>query len=61
MDHPPRSADAAEVWPEEKLGLERFQHIHNAVFKRIDDRDRCLREKPQLWLKIREPAWLEGE
>ena len=28
----------SEVWPKEELGLEGFQHIHNAVLKRIDDR-----------------------
>jgi len=26
------------VWPREELGLERFQHIHNAVLTRVDDR-----------------------
>ena len=28
----------SEVWPKEELGLERFQHVHNAVLKRIGDR-----------------------
>ncbi len=28
----------SEVWPKEELGLDRFQHIHNAVLKRIGDR-----------------------
>jgi len=28
----------SEVWPKEELGLERFQHIHNAVLKRIGER-----------------------
>ena len=28
----------SEVWPKEELGLEGFQHIHNAVLKRIGDR-----------------------
>ena len=26
------------VWPKEELGLERFQHVHNAVLTRVDDR-----------------------
>jgi hypothetical protein len=28
----------SEIWPKEELGLEGFQHIHNAVLKRIGDR-----------------------
>ena len=28
----------SEVWPKEELGLEGFQHIHNAVLRRIDGR-----------------------
>ena len=27
-----------ELWPKEELGLEGFQHSHNAVLKRIGDR-----------------------
>lgn len=28
----------SEVWPKEELGLEGFQHVHNAVLRRIDGR-----------------------
>jgi hypothetical protein len=28
----------SEIWPKEELGLENFQHIHNAVFHRVDGR-----------------------
>jgi hypothetical protein len=28
----------SEIWPQAELGLENFQHIHNAVFHRVDGR-----------------------
>lgn len=28
----------SEIWPKEELGLENFQHIHNAVFHRVNGR-----------------------